>query len=155
MLYITFKKPKDFTSWIRFAPKYFAAWQDISIIEDPFVKKMILDVDKSEVISKNLIISPVFGPMAPEHLSGGVKALILMYAQDKPVWATGCGDNCSKWILEISKKKDLTIVLHHRMVFPDSINAKCLDTGDEIHSQLDFEKEWLLSEGYTKEDFDD
>lgn len=155
MLYITFKKPKDRTAWIRQAPKYFKAWQDIRILNDEFVKEMIKDVDNTEVISDHLLISPVFGPMAPEYLSGGVKALILMYSQDKPVWASACGDNCAKWIVEISKKKDLTIVLGHCMQFPDSFEAILLDNMCEIHSIHDFTKQWLLTQGYTEEDFDD
>ena len=30
---------------------------------------------------------------------------------------SACGDNCAKWIYEISKEKDLTINLHHTMDF--------------------------------------
>ena len=31
--------------------------------------------------------------------------------------ASLCGDNCAKWIVEIGKRKDLTINLHHVMDF--------------------------------------
>ena len=152
MLYFTFKKDLEF---IRYVNIEFAHKLDLSILEDSFVKQMILDVDNTEVISKNLLISPIFGPIPPEKLSGGVKALILMYAQDKPVWATACGDNCSKWIVEIAKKKNLTIVLGHRMEFPERFDAVSLDTGDRITSNIDFSQQWLYTQGYTKEDFDD
>jgi hypothetical protein len=37
---------------------------------------MILDVDKSVVVSSHLIDSPVLGPISPKELSGGVKTLI-------------------------------------------------------------------------------
>lgn len=152
MLYFTFVKPDDY---IRDASLYFKHHLDMSILNDEFVKTMIKDVDKTDVVSEQLLISPVFGPIPPSKLSGGVQALILMYAQDKPVWATACGDNCAKWIVEIAKKKDVKIVLGHRMNFPEAFEAVSLDTGDYIHSDRDFAIQWLYTKGYTKEDFND
>lgn len=85
---------------------------------DSLVKEMILDVDKSVVVSAHTIESPVLRQIPPSSLSGGVKALILMLKEDWEVWATACGDNCAKWILEIGKQRDLTISLEHFMKFP-------------------------------------
>ena len=48
----------------------------------PLSKEIIQDVDKSEVVSANLIDSPVLGAISPKELSGGVKTLLLM-ANDK------------------------------------------------------------------------
>ena len=63
---------------LSYASDYFDLnWEDEWII-DPFVKEMIKDVDKSEVIGPHLIESPVLGPIPPTTLSGGVKVLILM-----------------------------------------------------------------------------
>lgn len=42
-----------------------------------------------------------------------------MYETDFEIWSTACGDNCSKWILEIAKRKDITISLEHYMMFED------------------------------------
>ena len=86
---------------------------------DPLVMRMIEDVDKSVVVGPRLIDSPVLGAISPRELSGGVKALILM-AKDKTgkvFNASACGDNCAKWILEISAAGDLTINLRHLMNF--------------------------------------
>lgn len=106
--------------------------------EDQFVKDMILDVDKSEVISPYCIASPVLGQIAPERLSGGVKALILMYKTDFEIWATACGDNCAKWILKIAEKKDLTISLEHYMRFPyEDFAFKNMSTGETSNNYLD------------------
>lgn len=44
----------------------------------PLSKEIIQDVDKSEVVSANLIDSPVLGAISPKELSGGVKTLLLM-----------------------------------------------------------------------------
>lgn len=89
-------------------------------LEDPLVQEMILDIDKSKVISPDCITSPVFGQIPPTRLSGGVKALILMLKTDEEIWATACGDNCAKWITRIAQLKDLTICLEHFMDFGDN-----------------------------------
>lgn len=106
--------------------------------DDQFVKDMVLDVDKSEVISPYCINSPVLGQIAPSYLSGGVLALILMYKTDNLVNASKCGDNCAKWIQIISKKKDLTIYLEHVMGFTKDFDIEFLDTGNITHTRKDY-----------------
>ena len=86
---------------------------------DELVKDMVLDIDKSEVIGPYCINSPVFGQISPYMLSGGVKALIMMYKTDYVINASNCGDNCAKWIKQIAKSKDLEIDLEHIMYFND------------------------------------
>ena len=61
---------------------YFQNQYKDSWITKPLSREMILDIDKSEVVSENLIQSPVLGAISPNQLSGGVKTLILM-ANDK------------------------------------------------------------------------
>ena len=87
-------------------------------IVDPFVKKMIEDVDKSAVLDSGVIDSPVLGKIPPVGLSGGVKTLILVkFEKDKIFNASTCGDNCAKWLLKIAETEDRTINLHHLMDF--------------------------------------
>jgi hypothetical protein len=93
--------------------------------EDEYVKRLVKEIDGDEVISSKCIQSPVFGQITCTELSGGVKALILMYEErDIVVWATACGDNCAKYILEIAKKQDITISLEHYMKFPKDFEDK-------------------------------
>lgn len=103
--------------------------------EDPFVQKMIKSVDQAEVLGPNAIKSKVMGVIPPTGLSGGVKALILMYYCDDIVCnASNCGDNCAKWILKIANKKDLTINLRHIMEFGDSnFDAVVLNNHELVH----------------------
>ena len=89
-------------------------------LEDDLVKQMILDVDKSEVLDVGVVKSPILGLIHPTEISGGVKALILMLKTDDEIWATACGDNCSKWILKIAEIKDITISLEHFLDFGDN-----------------------------------
>ena len=101
------------------APLYFLHQYEDDWIVDELSKQMILDVDRSTVLGPRLIDSPVLGAISPRELSGGVKTLILMAKDEtgKIFNASACGDNCAKWILEISKHKELTITLHNIMKF--------------------------------------
>lgn len=96
------------------------------------VKDVILGIDNSIAVKDEYIESPVFGGMAPERLSGGCKAVILMLVTDKPIYATKCGDNCIPYIVDIANKKDVHITLHHCMDFPMDLKAIMTDTGEEV-----------------------
>ena len=123
-------------------PLYFINQYEDSWLETELAKKMIKDVDKSEVVGPHLIQSPVLGPISPRELSGGVKTLLLLAFDNsgKIFNTTACGDNCAKWILEIAQNKDLTISLHHSMNFGDGKYAiKILNNGVVVHNQ----EEWL------------
>ncbi len=136
MLYISFLPIEDMIISIETA---FPFIYEEEWFEDPFVKKMVLDVDKTEILNPNIALSPVLGAIPVTKLSGGVKALILMLKRpDLVMWATACGDNCAKWIVEIAKQQDITIVLEHVMQFPEDFDAICLDTNTEIHSLDDY-----------------
>jgi len=110
-------------------------------LENDLIKQMIEDVDKSKVLSASCIESPVLGQIPPTKLSGGVKALILMLMQPElEIWATACGDNCAKWIIEISKQHDINIVLEHFMDFPYDFDAVCVETGRRISTIDDYRR---------------
>lgn len=99
-------------------PSYFDTTYDEDWFNQDLVKQMIKDIDKSEVISPYCIQSPILGQIAPYFISGGVKTLILMYNEPENIFtASGCGDNCVKWILKIAEEKDITITLQHMMDF--------------------------------------
>ena len=105
-------------------------------ITDELSKKMIRDVDKSEVIGPRIIDSPVLGGITPRELSGGVKTLICIYKRPNRVFnASACGDNCAKWLLEIGKRQDVTINLRHLMDFGEKeFTIKVLNTDQTVHS---------------------
>ena len=87
-------------------------------IVDPFVKEMVLDIDKSVVLASGVIDSPVLGKIPPTGLSGGVKTLILVKFEPNVIFnASTCGDNCAKWLLKIAEKEDRTVNLRHIMEF--------------------------------------
>ena len=55
---------------VYFKNSYEPEWLDVEL-----AKKMIKDIDDSEVLSGECINSPVLGQIPPERLSGGVKTL--------------------------------------------------------------------------------
>lgn len=123
-------------------PVYFINQYEDEWLENDFAKKMIMDVDKSEVVGPHLIQSPVLGPISPRELSGGVKTLLLLaFDTSGNIFnATACGGNCAKWILEIAKTKPLTISLHYSMNFGDGeYTIKIMNNGVIVHNQ----EEWL------------
>ena len=111
-------------------------------ITDKLSVEMIKDVDKSEVIGPHLIDSPYLGPISPERLSGGVKTLMLINNDSDHIFnASACGDNCAKWILNISNTKDITIRLGYLMDFGDEpFDAEIVNTGEVVHNLAELNK---------------
>ena len=102
-------------------------YQDAWICDD-FAKAVIKGVDKSEVIDKHLIKSPVLGMIPPMMLSGGTKTLLLIKnCPDLVFNASTCGDNCAKYIVKLAKERDITINLHHIMNFGKRFQARVLN----------------------------
>ncbi len=128
----------DVPNSIYHPPTYFDNRYEDEWITDPLAVKMIKDIDKSDVVGVHLIESPVLGPISTKEISGGVKTLILMAfdTSGKIFNASACGDNCAKWIVELGKRKDLTINLHHVMDFSSvgTFDAVILNTecGDRL-----------------------
>ena len=104
--------------------------------ETDIAKKMIKDVDDSDVLSGECINSPVLGQIPPERLSGGVKTLLLILNEPDRVFnASTCGDNCAKWLLKIAESEDRTVNLRHLMDFgKEPFTIRILNTNEIVHS---------------------
>lgn len=105
-------------------------------LDNPLVRKIVKDIDKSEVIDRYLIKSPVLGMIPPAMLSGAVKTLILIINEPGKIFnASTCGNNCAKWIIEIGSLMDVTINLRHLMDFgPGSFEIEIVNTNQVVHS---------------------
>lgn len=115
---------------------------------DSFVREVIEAVDKSKVIAGEYIESSVLGGIAPERLSTGVKALILMRMRpDRIIYATRCGDNCAEWIVKLSLSQDVHIMLHNCMKFPDKFEATITETDRRVTSDREFVEEYYKYNG--------
>lgn len=137
----------DMENAVYHPPTYFDNQYEDEWITDPLSVAMIRDIDRSEVVGTHLIESPVLGPISTEEISRGVKTLILMaFDESGRIFnASACGDNCAGWIVEIGKRKDLTINLHHVMNFSavPELEALMLNTGRLVHSYGEYLEEAL------------
>lgn len=132
--------PKEYESYVSdyFDFSFFPEW-----FSDEFVQKIIREIDKSEVqvvpnINSTNILSPVLGNIAPERLSSGCKALILIHICDLKVNGDRLGDNCVPLLLELAGRKDVYISLSHIMKFPDEFDAVIINNGKHITSYKEF-----------------
>ncbi len=132
------------TEYMKDAPSYFNHVFEDEWIDDPFVREMIMDVDRSEVISSHIIESPVLGPITPRELSGGVKVLILLLMDDSFTYnISNCGDNCAKWILKIAEKKDITVFLQHIMHFKGEFQIRIMNTDTIVQNEREYVTELI------------
>jgi hypothetical protein len=142
MLYISIDKQQEneLTApdvWVRLHNR-----EVLHHLKDDIVRSMILDVDKTEVFVDSegcaYLNSPyIYKYMPIDYLSTGVKNLIMAWITVYPINATHCGDNCAKWLVEISKRKDLYITLHHIMTFPKDTKAVILNNNKQCESNED------------------
>ncbi len=107
------------------------------------IKEVIKEIDNTIAVKDEYLESPIFGGMAPERLSSGCKAVILLYVNPLcNVYASRCGDNCVPSIVRLAEKTDVIITLHHMMVFPEKFEAVMLDTETAVHSRREFYLEY-------------
>ena len=118
---------------------YFDNTYEDEWLEDPLSKEMVKDIDRSELVGPNLVISPVLGSISINRISGGVKTLIQIAHDPSHVFnASACGDNCAPWLLKISKEKDVLIRLGHIMHFSEeAFQIYIENTGEIAESQRD------------------
>ena len=119
---------------------YFKNQMDYSWLEDEQVKRIIEDVDQSIVVSPYCISSRVLGQIPPTRLSGGTKALLLIWnLEDRVVNASNCGDNCAKWLLEFGQQKDIMINLNHIMDFgTNDFEIEILNDHCMVHNMKEY-----------------
>jgi hypothetical protein len=118
--------------------------------DDPFVKKMVLDVDKTEIMSYKLAYDYTGLPMNAMDISGGVKSLIIMYKRPNLlINGNSMGDNCAKWIIEIGKMQNCYMILSYGMAFNEDVTSldefKCtiLNNGKTITTIREFYTEYI------------
>ena len=116
-------------------------------LEDERSKTMVKDIDRSELVGPNLVISPVLGSIPVNRLSGGVKTLIQIDHDPDHIYnASACGDNCAAWLLRLGNEKDITVRLGHIMHFgEDPLNIRIANTGETVTNQYDLAQAVILN----------
>ncbi|MDR1641983.1 MAG: DUF4869 domain-containing protein [Clostridiales bacterium] len=96
--------------------------------DDPFVKEMVKDVDKSVLVNHLLTYNFRGESMPTEGISGGVKTLIAMYKRPNYLYrGNAMGGNCAKWVVEIGKRVDCYMTLTYCMPLGGIASEKSFD----------------------------
>lgn len=66
-----------------------------------FSKRVIKEIDKSDVINESMVMSPILGGIPITSVSSGAKGLIVMKYTDQSVNLVSIGDNCIPLLIEI------------------------------------------------------
>ncbi|HBE09534.1 MAG TPA: DUF4869 domain-containing protein [Lachnospiraceae bacterium] len=103
---------------------------DKNWVMDEFAREIIKDIDASEVIAPDLIKNDVFGSFPSTELSTGVKTLLLIKNMPNKIFnISNCGDNCSKYLLQLAENRDIKVTLHHAMDFGTEFSVKVINDG--------------------------
>jgi hypothetical protein len=103
---------------------WFDSLYDSDWFDDPFVIKMVEDVDKGKVGNKVMIYNYMGDLMPTIEISGGLKTLILMYKHPEVLYkSTSMGDNCGKWLIDISEKVDCFLTLRYDLAISNDLHS--------------------------------
>jgi len=81
----------------------------IKNINTDMSKRIVKEIDKSNMINPYAIESPVLGLISCNQLSGGAQCLIILAHSNEIVPLHFMGDNCFHILYELSKEKDVTV----------------------------------------------
>ena len=126
---------------VSYGPTWFKYNYDPFWFQDPFVQRRSVEVDKTVYVQGSVFDSPVLGAIPPERLSGGVKTLIMIYEMPEEIFdATSCGANCAHMLLEIGKRKDVTVVLRYYMPMEglEPFEIKIVNTKEVVTSEKEY-----------------
>ncbi len=135
----------DDPKYISIPDIYFNNTYQDSWMETEFSKDLIKDVDKSDIISPNCVISPFLGSIPVTRISGGTKTVLLLkYDTDHIFNLSSCGDNCAKWILKVGKEQDVQAILGHIMHWGEEpFEIMILNNGKIVHNMREFVNTYL------------
>lgn len=86
--------------------------------EDPFVQRIIREVDHAEVVRGFVLENDEGEAIPPEYLSTGAKTAICVYEFADMIFnATQMGDNALKFVLELSRERDVTILVYRDLPY--------------------------------------
>lgn len=128
---------------------YFDLSYEPEWFNEPFVQKILNDIDKTKVISGINLYNETLLGISPLSLSSGSKALILLFKEDYIIDGDRLGDNCIDILIEIAKQKDITITTSHILPLPKQLPVKTRIHGYGMVTTL---KEFV--EAFVKEVYD-
>lgn len=121
-----------------------------------YCKRVVREIDGSEIISPNIVESPWLGSIPPYQLSGSGSTLIVLYIQCKNnqhdfyFRSSHIGDKCVPLLFELASQYDVNMWLCHRLKITEEIFNKypgimySIDQDRVMESYEDFEDTWRV-----------
>lgn len=131
------------------------AWFDIEMDKEllltDFAKNAIKVIDKSTVLGKNVIESPIFGGIPPMQLSTGVKNVILAKFHPEFVinWVY-MGRNCLPFLMDIANESDIEVsagCYYDPYSYGYKGDIEILNDGSIVHGTTEFAIAYLENGG--------
>lgn len=113
--------------------------------DDPLVQKYITEIDKNKILDTGVFSSEYLGIIGPEKLSGGTKALIMLYKRpEMEQWIGLFGNNCIPYLIELGKTQDIQIAVNFFDTFyPFDFDALFIQSNNVTHTFTEFRGEFL------------
>ncbi|MDR0919921.1 MAG: DUF4869 domain-containing protein [Oscillospiraceae bacterium] len=145
MLKITFDGSIDY---IRSGSQGFDGMYTSEWLTNPISRQIIKDIDNAEVLGNGAVQHPFLGVISPEKLAGGIKILLaanMLPEEECKFGSDVMGDNCLPWLLKISEKKDILLLINHCLQMPEDMHTPVLFTnnGKIVDNEYDFTGEML------------
>lgn len=85
---------------------------------DPYVQRVMKEVDRVEYVDGFVLKNEEGIAIPPEYLSTGAKTAICVYEFPDVIFnATQMGDNAFKFVLELSLKRDITVLVYRLLPY--------------------------------------
>lgn len=123
---------------IRNIDEFFNKHYNKSWLEEDFSRRVLSEID-STLIQDGHLVNTVYGEVGVEDLSLSCKALLLLnFSENANVYVSNCSNDCSSFILELSKNRDITITLHSLMEFKEDFEGVFLDIGEAFSTKKEY-----------------
>lgn len=120
--------PYSYTNYVASPDLWFDNRGGRKYITGDIERQMIRDIDNTEVVSENLLISPILGPIPPDYLSGSVKTLILVKNDQEHIFnGSFMGNICCEWLQRLGEMQDITFRLGYTMKFKEPLAVRILN----------------------------
>lgn len=121
-----------------------------------YTKRIVKELDNSEVLGNQAIKSPVLGIIPPDWLSATCKNVIMMSVGIEMVFASGFFANeANKLIEEISGRQDVHLYMNHMFNYTDAQVATLVDCGNKVvKGNKEIQDNWIQEYDYDERYWD-
>lgn len=137
---------------------WFDTWFNPDWMKDGWAKRVLKEIDDSELINPRSIYNRTLGDLGIKDISGGSKQLIMAKALPGVVYnGNNFGDNCWPLLLELSKTVAIQMDLfyHPKFNWVDGVEVRIINTGKIVHNFKEFRDAHFDADEYAYYEFGD